>query len=607
MRMTARGAESNDLRFKWLQGFFLLLLAVIVLRLGYLQIMQHGLYALYASDQHSLEQELNPERGSIYVRDKSTGELHPLATNRLSWQIYAVPRDMTDIVGETHTLATTLNLPEADLVAKFTRKQNDVYEPVMRDAPQAAVDALQAADLPGVGFVQSSARAYPDPDMGGQLIGFMGVDASGTPRGQYGIEGAYNDLLAGTPGELETEKDAGGHALFFAQTKLKDAVNGSNIVLTVDPVVQYQACAVIQAAVAQHQADVGSIVIMDPKTGAIMAMCSSPDFDPNNVGKVPNLGVLNNPVTYAAYEPGSVFKAFTMAAGIDAGKISPNTTYVDTGSETIDNFTIHNSEAAPQGLQTMTTALDASLNTVAIFVERLIGRDDFRAVLKQFGFGAQTGIGLTPESKGDVSALDKKGDVFSATASFGQGITVTPLQLVTAYGALANGGKLMKPYIVDEIDHPDGSVTKTKPQVVDQAVSARTAELVGGMLVSVVEFGLGKHAAVPGYWVAGKTGTAQVARTDGVAGYQKDVTIGSFAGFAPADNPRFVMLVEMVHPRDVQWAETSAAPIFGQMAKFMLTYLQVPPERPIDQKLTPPVIPNATSTPLTASSTTSTL
>jgi len=227
----------------------------------------------------------------------------------------------------------------------------------------------------------------------------------------------------------------------------------------------------------------------------------------------------------------------------------------------------------------MTQALDESLNTATIFVQQLIGKEQFRKYMKSFGFGEKTGIELSPEVKGNISSLEKKGNVFAATASFGQGIAVTPLQLLAAYTALANGGRLFKPYIVDEIVNPDGTREKTRPELLAQPISKRTSRLITGMLTSAVENGHGKNAGVPGFWVAGKTGTAQVARTDGVVGYQTDATIGSFVGFAPAYDPKFVMLVKIDMPRDSQWAEASAAPLFGEMAKFMFTYLEIQPDR----------------------------
>jgi len=598
-----RNGDQTELRFKVLKYFFLVAAAAIVLRLGYLQVMEYGLYALLASDQHDLQTKLMPTRGQILVRDRSDGRLRPLATNRLSWQVYAVPKEMKDPVAVAHELSAALNLPDVDMVAKLTKDPNDSYEKIAQDLDQDKIDLLKSKKLPGIGFVKNQARFYPEKNLGGQLIGFVGQDDKGQPKGLYGIEGSLEKLLAGRSGELVAEKDAGGKRIVTGSLELKEALPGSDVILTVDPAIQYQACVTIQNAVRRHGADSGTIVVMDPQTGAVWAMCSAPDFDPSEYGKVTDLSVLNNPATFGAYEPGSIFKAFTMAAGLDAGKISPKTTYVDKGVEEIDDFKIKNSDGLAHGVKSMTEALDESLNTGTIFVQRQLGKELFRKYMLGFGFGTKTGVELSPEGKGNMSALDKKGSIFAATISFGQGMTATPLQLTAAYGALANGGKLLRPYIVDEIVHADGRREKTKPLVVGQPITPRAARLVSGMLVSVVENGHGKKAAVPGFWVAGKTGTAQVPKKNGL-GYEPDLTIGSFAGYAPASDPKFVMLVKIEHPRDVQWAEASAGPVFGEMAKFLLTYLQVQPERPVNYKPEPPKTPAAA--PATTSSTTST-
>lgn len=573
-------------------------LVAIIFRLGYLQIIDHGTYEALASDQHDLVAKLLPQRGKIYVRDRVDSKLYPLATNRDAWLIYAVPRNMKDPIAVAHELAPLVGKPDVDLVTSFTKDPDDPYEVVIKNASTEMMQLVREKNIEGIAFVQISARLYPERGVSGQLIGFVGPgeDGPNSSIGKYGIEGSFNELLAGKPGSLLAEKDASGRRLPIGESSIQAAVNGSDVVLTIDRAIQYEACSRIKAAVEKHQADSGSIVVMDPNTGAIMAMCSAPDFDPAEYGKIKDLSVLNNPVMLGAYEPGSIFKSFTMAAGIHAEKIAPRTTYNDTGSEEIDDFTVRNSDGKAHGVQTMTYALDESLNTATIFVQRQLGKDAFRRYVEAFGFGEKTGIELSPENKGNISSLAKKGSIFAATGSYGQGLTTSPIQLVAAYGALANGGKLMRPYIVDEIIHPDGSREKTKPQVEGTPIDPRTSRLISGMLVSVVENGHGRRAGVPGYWVAGKTGTAQVARTDGNVGYQKDVTIGSFAGYAPASDPRFVMLIKIDHPRDVQWAEASAAPLFGEMAKFLLTYLKVPPERNITEPPPKPVTPPPAST-----------
>lgn len=578
MNRALRLSDLHEQRLKIIQYCFLFAGLLIVLRLGYLQILQYGFYAFMASDQHDIQTKLMPTRGQILVRDRSDGTLRALATNRLSWQVYAVPKEMDDAVETAHRLSEILGLQDVDVVAQLTKDPNDPYEKIADDVDQEVIDKLKAAKLEGIGYVKSNARFYPESNMGGQLIGFVGQDQNGQPVGKYGVESSFNDLLAGTPGELFAEKDASGRRIAVGLLNMRQATPGADVVLTIDPAIQYQACVTIQNAVRRHVADSGTIVVMQPFTGAVLAMCSFPDFEPAQYGKTHEISVFNNPATFTAYEPGSIFKAFTLAAGLDAGKIGVNSTYVDKGFEEIDDFTIKNSDGLAHGEKTMTQVLEESLNTGTIFVQRQLGKEAFRKYMMNFGFGQKTGIGLTPESKGTIVSLDKKGDIFAATASFGQGISTTPIQLVEGYAALANGGMLMKPYIVDEIIYADGRREKTKPIELNRPITQRTSRLISGMLVSVVEKGHGTRAGVPGYWVAGKTGTAQVPKKNGL-GYEPDITIGSFAGYAPASDPKFAMVVEIDHPRDVQWAEASAAPVFGEMAKFLLTYLEVPPER----------------------------
>ena len=573
------GRQVTWSKTRWflLYAFMLGLAALITVKLGYLQLYEHKFYEVLASDQHDLEARLLPERGRILVRDRADGQLYPLAANRETWTIYAVPKDLEDPIAVAHELAVLTSVPDVDLVARLN-KPDDPYESVMKNASKDLVDQIKQKKLSGIGFVRTSARLYPESGSSGQLIGFVGQNDQGLPTGKYGIEGAFEELLAGKVGSLFAEKDASGRRLAMGETAITAAVNGADIVLTIDRAIQYETCKNIRAAVEKHGADSGSIVIMDPQTGAIMAMCSYPDFDPAEYGKTKDVAVFNNAVTLHAYEPGSVFKPFVMAAGIDLQKINPKTTYVDEGFEKFGIYTVRNSDGKAYGLQTMTQVLENSLNTGTIFAQRQVGKDAFRQYVEAFGFGKKTNIELSPENAGDISSLSKKGDIYAATASYGQGVTITPIQLVAAFGALANGGKLYRPYVVDEIIYADGNRERTKPQEIARPIDSRASRLIAGMLTSVVENGHGKRAGVPGYWVAGKTGTAQVARQDG-SGYEADKTIGSFAGFAPATDPRFVMLVKLDNPRDVQWAESSAAPLFGQMAKFLLTYLQIPPER----------------------------
>jgi cell division protein FtsI (penicillin-binding protein 3)/stage V sporulation protein D (sporulation-specific penicillin-binding protein) len=336
----------------------------------------------------------------------------------------------------------------------------------------------------------------------------------------------------------------------------------------------------LQESVEKHQANKGSLIIMDPKTGAILTMCNAPTFDPNNYSEVENIDLFNNDAIYDAYEPGSVFKSFAMAAALDQGKITPNTTYDDTGVVEIGGFKIFNSDRKAHGIIDMKTALTFSYNTGSIYAVRQVGNEKWYEYVKNFGFGEDTGLPLSGESEGNIFRLAELRDIYSATSSFGQGLTVTPMQLITAFSAIANGGVLMKPYIVSEVIKPNGFTVQTSPQEVRRVISANTASTLSAMLVNAIEDGHGKKATVPGYYLGGKTGTAEIPRADG-NGYDGSRHKDTFVGFGPVSDPKFVMLVKIDEPKDVMWAEDSAAPLWGQVADFLLEYYHIPPEREI--------------------------
>jgi cell division protein FtsI/penicillin-binding protein 2 len=417
--------------------------------------------------------------------------------------------------------------------------------------------------------------------MGGHLLGFVGSDQDGNMAGRYGLEGYFNEMLSGINGYLYSERDIAGRLIAVGERNVEPAVDGADIVLTIDRTIQYMACSKLAQTVQLHDADGGSVIILEPETGAVLAMCGYPDYVPEEYNQVENIDVYNNPAIFGAYEPGSVFKPFTMAAALDTEAVTPGTTYEDTGVVEIAGYQIRNSDEKAHGEQTMTQVLEESLNTGVIFAMEETGADVFTEYIYDFGFGSLTGIELDTEVAGNISSLDLPSDIYPATASFGQGVTATPLQVATAFAAVANGGKLPQPHVVQEVRYADGTVHKTSTEASTQVIKEKTSQFLSAMLVSVVEHGHGQRAGVDGYYVAGKTGTAQVASTTG-PGYDPDVTIGSFAGFAPSNDPAFAMIVRIDRPRSVQWAESTAAPLFGELAAFLLQYLEVPPERTID-------------------------
>ena len=580
-----RSSQKRDLRIETFRWFLLVFASVIGVKLFVLQVLDHDFYQALASGQHEMLSQLIPERGIVYMHDYKDERLVAVATNQQLASVYADPRQVDDPEKTAKEIADVFGYSEEKIVLLQTRldQPEDPYEPIEKEVPDAMLDRLLAKELSGIHYVREAVRLYPEPSMSGHVIGFLGSDSDGKKTGKYGIEGYFNDLLQGKPGELRSERDIAGRLIAVADRTLEPALDGADVVLTIDRTIQYKTCTALKDAVNKHGADGGSVVVVEPSTGKILAMCGYPDFDPNQYYDVDSINQFNNPAIFDAYEPGSIFKPLTMAAAVDVDAVSASTRFDDSGSVMVEGWSkpLGNAEGKVYGNVDMTQVLEDSINTGMVFAMRQMGQETFTEYVKRFGFGHVTGIELETEMPGTIVSMDKQSEIYKATASFGQGITVTPLQIVMAYAALANGGILKKPVIVDEVHYKDGTVEKQTPQDVAQVVSEKTARTLGAMLVSVIEHGHGKKAAVPGYYIGGKTGTAQVARTDGI-GYSLDNTIGSFAGFGPVEDPKFAMIIRIDHPRDVVWAESTAAPLFGEIAQFLLQYFEVPPVRKID-------------------------
>ncbi len=467
----------------------------------------------------------------------------------------------------------------ATLIARLS-KSDDPYEPVARNVTDEQLKLIEALDAEGLAWLIEDARSYPETGFGGHVLGFVGRDNEGQPIGRYGLEGYFEDFLSGSAGNLYSQTDASGRWIGVGERHFRPAIDGGDLLLTIDRTLQAEVCELLKAGVEQFDADSGTAIVMDPATGRILAMCGAPDFYPLDYHEVDSIAAYNNPAIFTAYEPGSIFKPITMAAALDVGAVTPESRFVDPGFVEIDQFTIRNAADGVFGNVSMIEVLEESINTGMVWTMRQMGRDTLQEYIHRFGFGELTGIELKTEVEGNVSSLEKDAEVYAATASFGQGITTTPMQMVSAYAAMANGGMLMRPYLVEEMRYPDGTVEKMYPQPLGQVIQPKTATTIGAMLVSVVEYGHGKKAGVPGYYIAGKTGTAQIAR-NGV--YSATEFNGSFAGFGPVNNPKFAMIVKIENPKKgVIYAESTAAPVFGQIAAFLLEYYGVAPERPLE-------------------------
>lgn len=562
-------------RARVLAVFLFLFTGSIITRLSVLQIANGSYYKTLAENQYAFYQTLVPNRGEIKITDKESQAGYTVATNLKKPLVYAVPKEIANPEETAIKLSTALSMDVKDIIPKISDASRS-YVPLKKQLTEDEVAKIKELKLTGIGFDSERFRVYPENTLLSQLLGFVGYKGSDRV-GLYGLERSYEEELKGREGSLKQDKDVTGAWIFGGVRQVDQAEDGSTLILTIDRTVQFKAEAVLKATVEEHQADSGSMVILDPKTGAILGMAGFPTFNPNEYYKTEDPSVYLNKVTQSTYEPGSVFKAFTMAASLNEGKITPETTYTDTGSIEVDGYTIKNSDEKAHGVQNMTQVLEESLNTGVIFAKNQIGNQTFLKYIQAFGFGKTTGIEV-PEQKGNLDNLKANIAVNFHTASFGQGISVTPVQLAQGYGAIANKGVLMQPHVIAAKIDSHGNTTTTEPISVSRVISEKTASEVTGMLTAVVENGHGKRAAVPGYFIAGKTGTAQVPRSDG-KGYEENNNIGSFAGFGPIENPRFVIVVRINHPRTVKYAETTAAPAFGEMAQFLLNYYNIPPTR----------------------------
>ncbi|MBX4200860.1 penicillin-binding protein 2 [Candidatus Parcubacteria bacterium] len=554
----------------------------IVGRLFYLQVAGHKFYSALALGQQVGFAEVEGARGEVFSENSreshgaaNTGELKSLAINKDNWLVSAVPKKIKDKETAATLLAAAIGQSAESILEKFGKSDSYVIiKKDLTDEQMLAVRDLKVDGIPidGVSLESSSGVYYPQGGLAAQVIGFFG----GNQKGQYGIEGYYDEILRGKQGVQEQKK--GLDAIDMTPTADLD---GSDIYLTLDYNIQFQAEALLKEAHEKIDIESGQIIVMKPDSGRILALANYPLFDLNNYSKQTNLGIFQNGAIQKLFEPGSVFKPFTMAMALQEKKITPESTFTDTGSVKIGPDTVSNFNHEKYGLQKMSGILEKSINTGAVYLSQLIAHETFANYLDALGFDDKTGVALQGEV-GSQNNLLKNGSAFGfATASFGQGIEMTPLQLVRAFSVFANGGKIPKPYIVEKIVH-GAEQEVTKPVISGQVISPQTASQVTTMLINVVDRGFGDGAKIPGYYLAGKTGTAEVA-FEGKKGYYTDRTIQSFIGFGPALKPEFLILVKLDNPK-VPKSALSAVPIFKKLSQYIINYWQIPPDYDVASK-----------------------
>jgi len=549
----------NNRRINFVLALIFILSAVITCRLFFLQVVNYNFYAALARGQQKLFWDVIGDRGEIFLANHDL----PVATNREYSFLYLAPAEVPAAEKEkvAQALSEKLKLNKDYLMSRL--QENSLYELIQDKMTDQDVAPIEELKLTGVYFKKETFREYPYGDFASHILGF--VNEAG--EGQYGVEEYFNDVLHGKEEFWEGIKGPLGY--FFPG--LSNSNNrGADLHLTIDYNIQYLAEKLLRGAVKTLNIEGGTIIVINPSSGKLLALADLPSFNPSEYSKETDFSVFQSDATQKIFEPGSVFKPITMSAAIDQGKITPETTYQDPGVLNIGGWPIYNyAQRIYPGDITMTQVLEKSINTGAVFAETELGHKKFLEYVTNFGIFEKTGIDLQGETAPQNTEFKKGYEINYATASFGQGIEMTPLQLVRAFSAIANGGKLVKPYLVE-----------TEQEISNNnIISPQTASKVTAMLVSVVENGFGKAARVPGYYVAGKTGTAQVSYSAlGInqKGYS-DKTWQSFIGFAPAFNPQFLILVKLNNPA-AKTAEYSALPVFQTLAKYIIDYYQIPPD-----------------------------
>ncbi|MCL5783795.1 MAG: penicillin-binding protein 2 [Patescibacteria group bacterium] len=578
------------MRIRALKIFYVITLTAILIRLFYWQIIRFDDLSALADQQHLTTYALDAPRGLILASDGS-----PLAMNQPTFLMYGLPKvikDKDEVAEKLAKIIVNVRLQEASSSGSeenivpdpkeiettkdgFTKQlgQDLYWVSLDKSVDLPTKTEIEKLNLDGIGFEEQLSRFYPEASTAAHVLGFAGSDSLGRQKGYFGLEGFYNGELQGVGGILTEEKDARGLPIAMGKFLKKEPENGHTLILNIDRTIQYMVEKKLKDGVSKYGAKSGSAVVMDPKTGAILAMSSFPNYDPNSYADFPR-DDFKNSIVADSYEPGSTFKSLVMAAAINENLITPETKCdICSGPVEIDGYKIRTWDNHYFPDSTMTDVLVHSDNTGMVFVGKKLGIDKMYQYIQDFGFGMPTRIDLQDEFSPDIRSKDNWKEIDLDTSTFGQGIAVTPIQMVRAVGAIANGGFLMEPQVVKAIQVGD-KVTAIKPKIVGHPITSQTAKTVTQMMVDAVEKGEAKVFAIKDFKIAGKTGTAQIP----VAGhYDPNKTIASFVGFAPADNPKFVMLVIYQQPSASIYGAETAAPTFFSIAKELLPYLNIAP------------------------------
>lgn len=575
-------------RTRFLIGLIAVLGAIFVMRLFFLQVLQHNYYEAQAEAEHTTKFTIPATRGLIYASDVNGGYA-PMVLNQAVFTVYADPRYVKDA---DHVADDIRRIAGGNAVDNFETGLKDKslqYTVLARQVSKTQADMIKGDNLDGVGLQQETKRVYPEDQLASQTLGF--VNAEG--QGQYGIEEGLNKDLSGKDGQLKAVTDVHGIPISVGQNSVQTPPqNGKNPVLSIDINIQSKAEQILKDGLDHAKATKGSVLVMDPNNGHILAIANMPTYNPNDFKNITDYSVFSNRAVNDPYEPGSVIKALTMAAGLDLGIIQPDTKYNNTGSVQVDDALIKNATLYPQGMLTMTQVLQFSLNTGAVQVLKWMGGSDtinlkarqtlYTYLTQHFLFGKTTGVPLAGEVAGEVvSPLDAQGNaVRYANMSFGQGMNLSMLQVLSAFAACINGGTYYQPQIVrGYLGDDQKAFTATPTQIKKTSViSADASAKLRQMLHDAREGSTAAEGEIKGFYIGGKTGTAQVYNAQ-TGKYDDTATIGSYLGFGGQDKPQYVIMVRVDDPHIGGYSgSTAAAPIFTALSNWMLTYLQIQPK-----------------------------
>ena len=583
---------NSNWRLLALTLLFLLVPFILISRLFYWQVLASERLSNLASSQQLTTLEISAKRGEVLTADNSLlvanqpaffsylkrdldKSIPPETAEKIAPIVYSSVSFSATPSSQLSSLDKKNLIKETQETLKERFQDNTVsWIPVAKKLTQEQKSALEALNLPQLQFEPDQTRLYPEASMAAQLLGFVGFNDQGKDQGFYGLEGFYQRELAGRPGIIRQEKDAFNQPILTGQFQTQTKLDGRQLKLHLNQALQYLVEKKLNKGVDQFEAKAGSVTVMDPKTGAILAMASTPSYDPQEYAKY-NPRLFLNPVVTDAFEPGSIFKVLVIAAALDAEAIEKDTICdICDGPLKIDKYTINTWDEKYRPNSNMTDIIVHSDNVGMVFIGQKLGLNKFLNYFKNFGLTQKTNIDLQDEVAPGVKSDKKWTYVDLATASFGQGFVATSIQLVQAVAAIANGGELIQPHVVESVVSY-GKTIKIPTKVKHRVISEESARIVTEMMVAAAKEGEAKWTHTGGYKVAGKTGTAQIA----VEGkYQEEKTNASFIGFAPADDPKFVMLVTLKEPSTSQWASETAAPLWFSIAQDLFNHFNIIPD-----------------------------